>query len=274
KLEHVAFGSVLRKRPDGKVEMFKTREGEVVELMAVLDEGVGRAARAYEEHRAERLARGEEVPELSEQEKRDVAEAVGVGALKYADLCQNRTSDYLFDWDKMLALEGNTSVYMQYAYVRPQGIFRKGEIDVQALRAAPPLPVFERPEERALALQLLRFEDTLQTAAAEYKPSAITAYLWDLAKTSSAFYTHCPVLRAARRDLRQRRLLRCALTARVIRRGLPLVAIRTVERMCPWRPIFHRPMTNRPPRPLTSPSPPRNCARPASRCPAGPSPTP
>src|SRR5262249_13571296 len=141
KLEHVAFGSVLRKRSDGKVEMYRTREGEVVELMGVLDQAVARAAGAYEEHRTERLARNEEVPELSDEEKRAVAEAVGIGAVKYADLCQNRTSDYIFDWDKMLALHGNTSVYMQYAYVRPQGIFRKGEIDVQSLRAAPPRPV-------------------------------------------------------------------------------------------------------------------------------------
>jgi arginyl-tRNA synthetase len=232
KFEHIAFGSVLEKDPQtGKTQMFRTRGGRVVELSALLDEAVTRAAQQYEKTRAERLERGEEVPELSADEKRQVTEVVGLGAVKYADLCQNRTSDYVFDWDKMLAMEGNTATYMQYAYVRNRGIFRKGNEDAAAYRTAPPLPVWERPEERALALQLLRFEEALTAAAADYKPNAITAYLWDLSKTYSTFNAHCRVLDAPTPDLRRSRLLLCDLTARVIRQGLELLGIRTVERM-------------------------------------------
>jgi arginyl-tRNA synthetase len=226
-LEHVSFGSVLGpdKRP------LKTREGHNVSLEALLDEAVAEGGRRYEQTRQERLARGEEVPELSAEERRQIAEVVGHGAVKYADLSQNRTSDYVFSWDKMLATEGNTATYMQYAYVRNRGIFRKGSVDEQSLRRSPPVVIMERPEERALALQLLRFEEGLQTAADEYKPSAITAYLWDLSKAYSAFFTHCPVLKAPMPELRQSRLLLCDLTARVIHSGLDLLGIRTLERM-------------------------------------------
>src|SRR5262249_59282138 len=123
------------------------------------DEAVREAARRYAEARRERLERGEEVPELTAEEQQQVAEAVGVGAVKYADLSQNRESDYKFDLDKMLAMDGNTATYMQYAYVRNRGIFRKGNESEQPFRAAPPLPSLQRPEERALAVQLLRFSE-------------------------------------------------------------------------------------------------------------------
>ena len=156
---------------------------------------------------------------------------VGYGAVKYADLSQNRESDYIFSWDKMLSTEGNTATYMQYAYVRNRGIFRKGDVDVASLRQNPPPMMLPTSEERALALQLLRFHDALIAAAAEYKPSIITSYLWDLAKTYSGFFQNCPVLKAETPDLRQSRLLLCDLTARVIQRGLDLLGIRTVERM-------------------------------------------
>jgi arginyl-tRNA synthetase len=226
-LEHVSFGSVLGedRRP------LKTRAGENVSLEALLDEAVAEGARRYEQTRRERQERGEEVPELSEAERSEVAEVVGLGAVKYADLSQNRTSDYVFSWDKMLATEGNTATYMQYAYVRNRGIFRKGNVEVRSLREEPPLPTWERPEERSLALQLLRFEEALQAAAADYKPNLITGYLWDLAKAYSAFFTNCPVLKAPTPELRQSRLLLCDLTARVIRQGLELLGIRTAERM-------------------------------------------
>src|SRR5205823_1529498 len=119
----------------------------------------------------------------------------------------------------------------QYAYARNRSIFRKGDVDPAPLRAAPPPVVLEAPQERALALQLLRFPEALDAAAGEYKPNLITAYLWDLAKTYSGFFENCPVLKAPTPGLRQSRLLLCDLTARVIQRGLDLLGIRTVERM-------------------------------------------
>jgi arginyl-tRNA synthetase len=226
-LEHISFGSVLGedRRP------IKTREGSAVELDSLLNEGVEQAAQVYEENRQMRLARGEDVPELSPEERRQVAEVVGIGAVKYADLSQNRTSDYVFSWDKMLAMEGNTATYMQYAYTRNRSIFRKGNQDVQRFRTDPPLPSLETPQERALALELLRFEEGLAAAAADYQPNAITAYLWDLAKSYSGFFQNCPVLKAETPELRESRLLLCDLTARVIQKGLDLLGIRTVERM-------------------------------------------
>jgi arginyl-tRNA synthetase len=177
------------------------------------------------------LERGEGAMGLSEDELRHIHQVVGIGAVKYADLSQNRTSDYLFDWDKMLAMDGNTATYMQYAYARNRSIFRKGNEDPAAIRANPPPVLLETPEERALAVQLLRFPEALDAAAADYRPSLITTYLWDLAKTYSGFFQNCPVLKAETPELRRSRLLLCDLTARVIQRGLDLLGIRTVERM-------------------------------------------
>src|SRR5262249_21634721 len=162
---------------------------------------------------------------------RHIAEAVGLGAVKYADLSQNRESDYVFDWDKMLAMDGNTATYMQYAYARIRSIFRKGEEARDRFRSDPPLPVLDHPAERTLALQLLPFEEALQNAAAEYRPNLITAYLWDLAKSYSGFYQNCPVLKAETPKLRDSRLLLCDLTAHTIHKALDLLGIRTVERM-------------------------------------------
>jgi arginyl-tRNA synthetase len=226
-LEHISFGSVLGadRRP------IKTREGGSVELGALLDEAVERASAVYEQSRGERKARGEDVPELDEAERRQIAQAVGLGAVKYADLSQNRSSDYVFDWDKMLAMDGNTAAYMQYVYARIRSIFRKGDEDPEALRRHPPLPLLAEPQERTLAVQLLRLAETLEAAAAEYKPSLITAYLWDLAKSYNGFYQHCPVLKAETPMLRQSRLLLCDLTARTVQLGLHLLGIKSVERM-------------------------------------------
>jgi arginyl-tRNA synthetase len=226
-LEHISFGSVLG--PDRKP--IKTREGGAIELMLLLDEAVERGERAYEESRAERIARGEQVPDLTEEERRAIAEVVGLGAVKYADLSQNRLSDYIFSWEKMLATDGNTATYMQYAYVRNRGIFRKGDEDEGPFRTAPPLPTLREPQERALALELLRFGEAAEAAAAEYQPLSITGYLWDLAKSYSGFFQNCPVLKAESPSLRQSRLLLCDLTARVIQKGLDLLGIRTVERI-------------------------------------------
>jgi arginyl-tRNA synthetase len=226
-LEHIKFGSVLGK--DGG--MLKTRAGGAPELNDLLDEAIEQAARVYEANRQERLARGEEVPEYSAGELREIHEAVGIGAVKYADLSQNRTSDYVFDAAKMTATDGNTGTYMQYAYARNRSIFRRGEVDVEPLRRDPPLPELGNPHERALAMALLRFSEALDATAADYRPNLITAYLWDLAKTYSGFFQNCPVLRAETPQLRQGRLLLCDLTARVIQKGLELLGIRTIERM-------------------------------------------
>jgi arginyl-tRNA synthetase len=227
KMVHISFGSVLG--PDRKP--IKTREGGAVELGALLEEAVAHATHRYQETRRERIERGEDVPELSVEELQQVYQAVGYGAVKYADLSQNRESDYIFNWDKMLSTEGNTATYMQYAYVRNRGIFRKGEVDAASVRKSAPPVLLQKPEERALALQLVRFHDALTVAEAEYKPSVITSYLWDLAKAYSGFFQNCPVLKAETPELRQSRLLLCDLTARVIQRGLDLLGIRTVERM-------------------------------------------
>ncbi len=201
------------------------------ELNELLDDAVRRAGQVYDTARQEAIARGEDVPELTESESSSLNEVVGLGAVKYADLSQNRTSDYKYDPDKMMAMDGNTGTYMQYAYVRNRGIFRKGDVDPVGLRRDPPALILEKPEERALALQLVRFEEALTAAAADYKPNFVTAYLWDLAKTYSGFFQNCPVLKAETPALRQSRLLLCDLTARVIQRGLDLLGIRTVERM-------------------------------------------
>jgi arginyl-tRNA synthetase len=226
-LEHISFGSVLGK--DGKP--IKTREGGAIELGVLLDEAVERGAQAYQKSCENRRSHGHDVPDLETDEYRRVVEAVGLGAVKYADLSQNRTSDYTFDWDKMLAMEGNTAAYMQYAYARNRSIFRKGGENPERFRLAPPAVELGQAQERALAVQLLRFEDALRSAAAEYKPNLITAYLWDLAKSYSAFFETCPVIKAELPALRDSRFLLCDLTARVIQRGLDLLGIRTVERM-------------------------------------------
>ena len=173
------------------------------------------------------------MPELSDAEKRDIAEVVGVGAVKYADLGQNRTSDYKFSFDKMLATDGNTATYMQYAYARCRSIFRKGDEDDGRFRTSPPPVQIVESEERALVLALLRFPEALESAAAEYAPHAITSYLWDVAKAYSSFFAsrRCAVLKADTPQLRDSRLLLCDVTARVIQKALHLLGIRTVERM-------------------------------------------
>jgi arginyl-tRNA synthetase len=226
-LEHVSFGAVTDKF--GKP--IKTREGGAPELNGLLDDAVRRAEQVYNALRQEAIARGEEVPELSEAELRSIYEVVGLGAVKYADLSQNRASDYKYDPDKMMAMDGNTGTYMQYAYARNRSILRKGGVDAAALRRELPPVILDKPAERALALQLVRFEEALASAAAEYKPSFVTAYLWDLSKSFSTFYNACSVLNAETPELRRSRLLLCDLTARVIWRGLDLLGIRTVERM-------------------------------------------
>lgn len=226
-MTHVSFGSVLG--PDRKP--FSTRAGGAAELEPLISKAVDLGLAKYEESYADRKASGREVPDLTAAEKLDIADAIGIGAIKYADLSGNRTSDYIFSYDKMLATDGNTASYMQYAYARCRAIFRKGEVDDGRFRTTPPAVTITEPAERTLALQLLRFEEALRTAAAEYTPHDITGYLWDLAKAFSGFFENCPVLTAETVGLRDSRLVLVDLTGRVIRQALDLLGIRTVERM-------------------------------------------
>jgi arginyl-tRNA synthetase len=151
--------------------------------------------------------------------------------VKYADLSQNRTSDYVFDYDKMMSMEGNTATYMQYAYARCCAILRRENSDTARFRTDPPAVVIEHAAERALALQLLRFPEAVEAAAADYYPHVITGYLWDLAKSYSVFFENCPVLKAGSPELKDSRLLLVDLVGRVIQVALGLLGIRTVERM-------------------------------------------
>ena len=216
-LEHVAFGTILG--PDRRP--YKTREGDVIGLESLLDEGVAEARKVIDENS----------PELDESERKNVAEAVGLGAIKYADLSQNRLSDYIFDWKKMLAMNGNTAAYLQYAYARIQSIFRKGEITPESIREARPSIILTHPAERALGIQLLRLPETLDLASSELKPNILTDYLFALANTFYTFYEECPVLKAESPERKQSRLALGDLTARTLQFGLNLLGIDTIERM-------------------------------------------
>jgi arginyl-tRNA synthetase len=226
-LTHISFGSVLGK--DRKP--LKTREGNATELLPLLDDAIALGREKYRESYEQRRATGHDVPDLSDDVIQDIAEAIGTGAVKYADLSQNRNSDYVYDADKMLAVEGNTASYMQYAYARCRSILRRGHVDETRFRTNPPAVAISHPAERTLVLQLLRFEDALTGAANEYLPHYLTGYLWDLAKAYSVFFENCPVLKAETPELRDSRLLLVDLCGRVIRQALDLLGIRTVERM-------------------------------------------
>ncbi|MFM8283008.1 MAG: arginine--tRNA ligase [Planctomycetaceae bacterium] len=214
-LVHVAFGTVLG--DDGKP--FKTRSGDTVGLESLLDEGVERAGQ---------LVAADEG--LGPEERHRVAETVGIGAIKYADLCQNRTTDYVFSYDKMLELKGNTAAYMQYAVARVEGVLEKGGVDRTALRRAAPAIILADPRERALALALLRFGEVLEDVEADYRPNLLTAWLYDVAGRYSAFYDALPILKADEPS-RTSRLALADLTGRVLRKGLDLLGIGTVRRM-------------------------------------------
>lgn len=214
-LEHHMFGMMLGK--DGKP--FKTRAGGTVKLADLLDEALERARRLV----------AEKNPDMPADELEKLANAVGIGAVKYADLSKNRTTDYVFDWDNMLAFEGNTAPYMQYAYTRVLSVFRKAEIDEQALAAAPVILTEDR--EAQLAARLLQFEETLTVVAREGTPHVMCAYLYDLAGLFSGFYEHCPILAAENETTRNSRLKLAQLTARTLKQGLDTLGIETVERM-------------------------------------------
>jgi arginyl-tRNA synthetase len=225
RLEHVAFGTMMG--ADGKP--FKTREGGTVKLMDLLDEAERRALDLVTQKNTEDVAAGRTQP-LTETQKQEIAHTVGIGAVKYADLSQNRTSNYIFSWEKMLSLDGNTAPYMQYAYARVRSIFRKGGHEAEAHRAdAAPIPLAS-PQELALGKTLLRFPEALDRAIEDYRPNVLAAYLYDLAGAFTAFYDACPVIQSEE-PLRSARLKLCDLTARVIQRGLGLLGIETAERM-------------------------------------------
>jgi arginyl-tRNA synthetase len=213
-LEHVGFGVVMR---GGKPLKTRDASGEVITLASLLDEAISRAeARMRQE--------GIDVPDGDIAE---VARIVGIGAIKYADLRQNRASDYEFDWDKMISFKGNAGPYLQYAYARTRAIFRKGEVDEAQL--AGPIVITE-PTEKALARRLLRFGDVIHAAAVAHHPHLIGDHLYALARAFSGFYEACPVLKADD-EQRASRLALVALSARQIRAGLGLLGIHTVERM-------------------------------------------
>ena len=219
-LVHVPFGSVLGE--DGKP--LKTRSGENVKLKDLLDEAVERARSVVEEKN----------PDLPPEQKAEIAKAVGIGAVKYADYSNNRTSDYVFSFDKMLAMDGNTAPYMQYAYARIKSIERKAEsrgVPVQEELTGIQSLKLDDPAELDLAKHLVRYAEAVESAAAEYRPNFLTSYLYELAQKFSAFYTNCPVLDAPP-DKRPTRLLLCDLTADTIKHGLSrLLGIQVVEQM-------------------------------------------
>jgi arginyl-tRNA synthetase len=210
--EHVAFGSVLG--PDKKI--LKSRAGEAVRLLELLDEAVERALAVV----------ANKNPDLDPATREDVARAVGIGSIKYADLSSDRIKDYVFDWDRMLAFEGNTAPYLQYAHARIRSIFRRASAEV-----APGRIEVAAPAERALALAILSFGSAVHEVADTLQPHRLCTHLYVLATAFSTFYEQCPVLKAATEDERASRLALSDLTARVLARGLDLLGIRAPDRM-------------------------------------------
>lgn len=211
--EHAPFGSVVG--PDGRP--FKTRAGDSPKLSDLLDEAVLRAAAVV----------AEKSPDLDPLEQRRVAEAVGIGGIKYNDLVSDRVRDSVFDWDRMLALQGNTAPYLQYAHARTRSIFRRADQE-DAIASGPVL--VRQPEERSLALALLGFRSAVESTAEHLQPHRLCGYLFELASTFTTFYEACPVLRAET-ELRQSRLVLCELTARTLATGLDLLGIEAPDRM-------------------------------------------
>jgi arginyl-tRNA synthetase len=212
-LEHASFGSVLGE--DGK--MFKARSGESVKLQELIDEAVVRANELVEAKSAE----------LPESQRTAIAHAVGIGAIKYADLSKDRSSDYVFSWEKMLALDGNTAPYLQYAYARIESIFRKAGGKPTAWIEPPKL---QSPFELALAKQVLRLGHVIELVARELRPHYLATYLYELATKFSAFYENCEVLKSPE-PTRTGRLLLSELTGRTMALGLDLLGIEHPEQM-------------------------------------------
>jgi arginyl-tRNA synthetase len=215
RLDHVTFGTIL----GSDRKPFKTRAGGTVRLMDLLEEAERRAADVL----------AEKNPDLPEAERAEVARRVGLGALKYGDLATDRTKDYVFDWNRMLAFDGNTAPYLQNAYVRIRSIFRRGGLDPDAVPRGP--IVLEEEAEHALALHLLQFPRAVGQVVEKLEPHRLCQYLYDLAGHYHQFYEHCPVLPAEPEARRASRLALCNLTAQTLAQGLNLLGIETVERM-------------------------------------------
>ncbi|MCB1643870.1 MAG: arginine--tRNA ligase [Pseudomonadales bacterium] len=210
---HLPFGVILKE--DGKP--FKTRDGADVKLADVVSEATERAFALVSEKN----------PALDEAQRRDIARVVGVGAVKYAELSKNRTTDYVFDWDTMLAFEGNTAPYLQYAYTRIRSIFSRSGIDPEDLTGK---VILQEEIESQLAVKLLQFSETLVSVTEDFQANLLCNYLFELAGLFMSFYEQCPVLKAEP-DIRASRLLLASLTARVLSNGLDLLGIETVEQM-------------------------------------------
>ncbi len=214
-LEHHAFGTMMGE--DGKP--FKTRSGGTVKLSALLDEAVVRAAQLLQDKDSD----------LSATEQADAARKIGIGAVKYADLAKTRTNDYIFSWDSMLSFEGNTAPYLQYAYTRIQSIFRKAGLSPAALPGQ--IAIIE-DQEKALALKLLQFSETVEQVAREAYPHQLCSYLYELASLYMKFYEACPILRSdIDPEVRNSRLQLSRVTAQTLDSGLGLLGIEVMERM-------------------------------------------
>lgn len=215
RLEHVWFGAILG--DDGKP--FKTRSGDTVKLADLLNEAEERAFKTV----------SEKSPELSETERKEIARIIGIASVKYQDLLPNRQSDYVFSWDKMLALTGNTAPYLLYAYTRISSIFRKA--DEQGIKVAPGAKILlNAPDELAMAKQLMNFRFVLEGMTEECRPNYLCNYLYDLAGLYAKFFESCPVLKAEEPE-RSSRLLLCEVTAKVLKQGLEVLGIETTEKM-------------------------------------------
>ena len=224
-LVHVSFGTVMG--TDNKP--FKTRSGDTVGLEGLLDQAESRALEIAKEQNSD----------LDEATLQSIARVVGIGGLKYADLSHNRSSDYVFSYDKMLALKGNTATYLQYGYARVYGIIRKviGETDelvrefVQGVESLPVDFEFAEPVERNLGVQILRLGEAIDEVLMEYKPNLLCNYLYELAQTFGTFFEKCSVKNAESESLQKSRLQLCLLTARTLKCGLGLLGIDVLERM-------------------------------------------
>ncbi len=214
---HVMFGNVLG--PDRKI--LKSRSGEPLKFIELLDEALRRAAAAIEEKN----------PDLAEADRSEIADAIGIGAVKYAELSADRIKDYIFDWDRMLAFDGNTAPYLQYAHVRICSIFRRAEVQREVIRASRPPLLLDTPQERALALRLLAFDSAVWDTIDRYSPHRLCTYLFELAHEFTIFFENCPVLKAPDEATKQSRLMLCDMTARVLATGLDLLGIVAPERM-------------------------------------------
>jgi len=214
-LEHLAFGTMMGS--DGKP--FKTRSGGTVKLAELLTEAVERAGTVVSEKNAE----------LSADEIAEISRKVGIGAVKYADLCKTRTNDYVFSWESMLSFEGNTAPYLQYAYTRVQSIFRKAGITPESLQNN---IIIGTEQEKTLAIKLLQFSEVLDQVGREALPHLLCTYLYDIASLYMTFYEACPILKdGIEPPIRDSRLRLCHLVARTIEQGLDLLGIEVMERM-------------------------------------------